>query len=425
LIFLVTAAVAYGVALDHLGDWIGLLSLQTRGSQGVAAYSVFILAMLILWRVAMFGPAQRQWRRVWARCASLVLVLIAALVLYPVGYVYWRMATPPAIPIVSTIESTGYAEIAALGRSLETIYIPEAKDGPDLHADFAAAHHTLIDKVRTALAKPVVVPIRYTEDYGDTDFDSIQGKRELARALAALARDAENRGARREAIDICCDIMTLGRAISDGQIIHFLVGNAIEGIGLDPLRRMRDSLTFGEREYLIAKLCESNNADRNLAACMDRERVGMMHAYGWRGRFQVIVQDWNGARAHNDRLLRNSLRRRLAFIRTLATTLAIDSFREATGELPASLDQLTPNYWCRALDDPFSSRPLVYKRTSKDHYLLYSVGYNRVDDGGVLVLNDGQVVPVTDGPPTLPESWLGIDLDEGDLFLDQWDWEED
>jgi hypothetical protein len=35
--------------------------------------------------------------------------------------------------------------------------------------------------------------------------------------------------------------------------------------------------------------------------------------------------------------------------------------------------------------DPYSDRPLVYRRTD-DGYLLYSVGSNRVDDGGQRVL---------------------------------------
>jgi hypothetical protein len=32
--------------------------------------------------------------------------------------------------------------------------------------------------------------------------------------------------------------------------------------------------------------------------------------------------------------------------------------------------------------DPFSDKPLVYRRTDDD-FILYSVGYNFVDDGGV------------------------------------------
>jgi hypothetical protein len=32
--------------------------------------------------------------------------------------------------------------------------------------------------------------------------------------------------------------------------------------------------------------------------------------------------------------------------------------------------------------DPFSDKPLVYRRTDDD-FILYSVGYNFIDDGGV------------------------------------------
>ena len=40
-----------------------------------------------------------------------------------------------------------------------------------------------------------------------------------------------------------------------------------------------------------------------------------------------------------------------------------------------------PDYLSQVPIDPYSGRPLIYRRTAEG-YLLYSVGSNRVDDGG-------------------------------------------
>jgi hypothetical protein len=66
-------------------------------------------------------------------------------------------------------------------------------------------------------------------------------------------------------------------------------------------------------------------------------------------------------------------------LRLLYTALLLEAYRKARGRYPASLNELGNSPY---LTDPFSSKPFVY-RSQGQRYVLYSVGPNSIDDGGM------------------------------------------
>jgi hypothetical protein len=76
----------------------------------------------------------------------------------------------------------------------------------------------------------------------------------------------------------------------------------------------------------------------------------------------------------------------------LITTLAIIRFKQSTGDYPENLEGLVAaGYLKKIPSDPFSDKPLVYKKTD-GNFILYSVGFNFIDDGGQSGKDDkGQV----------------------------------
>ena len=80
--------------------------------------------------------------------------------------------------------------------------------------------------------------------------------------------------------------------------------------------------------------------------------------------------------------------------------IALERYRLAHGEFPESLDALAPQFMEKVPHDIINGQPLHYRRTSDGQFVLYSVGWNETDDGGVVVLKKGKT---TD-----------IDRDEGD-----------
>jgi hypothetical protein len=80
----------------------------------------------------------------------------------------------------------------------------------------------------------------------------------------------------------------------------------------------------------------------------------------------------------------------LADRRGLPVLLAIEDFRLRRGQLPDSLQQLVPEFIPSIPADPWvENGTLLYKRTdpaADEHrrsYILYFVGSDAVDDGGV------------------------------------------
>jgi hypothetical protein len=62
---------------------------------------------------------------------------------------------------------------------------------------------------------------------------------------------------------------------------------------------------------------------------------------------------------------------------------ALERYHLAHGRFPETLDELTPRYIATVPNDLMSGQPFHYRRTEDGWFLLYSVGPNGRDDGGV------------------------------------------
>jgi hypothetical protein len=105
---------------------------------------------------------------------------------------------------------------------------------------------------------------------------------------------------------------------------------------------------------------------------------------------------------------------RIAYTQTSANlarvAIALERYRLAHGEYPESLDVLAPQFIAKVPHDVIGGQPLKYRRTSdpssqssdaaSGQFVLYSVGWNERDDGGVVVFEKG--------------STPGVDINEGD-----------
>ena len=62
---------------------------------------------------------------------------------------------------------------------------------------------------------------------------------------------------------------------------------------------------------------------------------------------------------------------------------ALERYRLAHGEYPGTLDALVPQFIEKLPHDIIGGKPLIYRPTANGKFLLYSVGWNETDDGGV------------------------------------------
>ncbi len=82
------------------------------------------------------------------------------------------------------------------------------------------------------------------------------------------------------------------------------------------------------------------------------------------------------------------------------TAIALERYRLAHGEYPESLDALAPQFIAQVPHDVIGGQPLKYRRTNDGQFVLYSIGWNETDDGGVVMLSKGNTP--------------GVDINQGD-----------
>jgi type II secretory pathway pseudopilin PulG len=87
--------------------------------------------------------------------------------------------------------------------------------------------------------------------------------------------------------------------------------------------------------------------------------------------------------------------------------IALERYRLAHGDYPESLDALAPQFIKTIPHDIINGQPLHYRRESNGQFVLYSVGWNETDDGGVV---ETKVVGVTDRKSQTPI----LDISQGD-----------
>ena len=77
-----------------------------------------------------------------------------------------------------------------------------------------------------------------------------------------------------------------------------------------------------------------------------------------------------------------------AYNQTLANqaqiVCALERFKLAHGNYPATLSELMPEFIEKIPHDIVGGEPLHYQRTADGKFLLYSIGWNETDDGGVI-----------------------------------------
>jgi hypothetical protein len=82
--------------------------------------------------------------------------------------------------------------------------------------------------------------------------------------------------------------------------------------------------------------------------------------------------------------------RHQTWINEARLAIALERFRMRNDRLPDALSALVPDYLDALPPDIVTGEPLRYRRLTEDHFLIWSVGWNEVDEDGAV--GDGQDV---------------------------------
>jgi hypothetical protein len=78
-----------------------------------------------------------------------------------------------------------------------------------------------------------------------------------------------------------------------------------------------------------------------------------------------------------------NIARTQAFLNQAQIVCALERYRKARGQFPETLPQLVPQFIDKLPHDVITGGPLQYRRSDEGKFVLYSVGWNEKDNGGV------------------------------------------
>jgi hypothetical protein len=227
----------------------------------------------------------------------------------------------------------------------------------------------------------------------------IRGLRELARAFAAEGQKALLDGDTRRAVTCGLDALQLVRAASHGGLgIDYLMGLGICYGSVSFLRDANESAPLEDCKYVLNNLPNIREEMDRPEDLSTREKHFMRQINGLYFTF-VTDQMFSNNRAEFEEQLKESLNIAEARIELLRLHFAIRAFQLTEQRLPKTLEELEGRVLKTIPNDPLGHSGFVYQ-PGKDRYVLYSVGVNGIDDGGV---DDER------------------DRDHGDLFLESRD----
>jgi hypothetical protein len=226
--------------------------------------------------------------------------------------------------------------------------------------------------------------------------DEIDGFRSIARGFSAAVGLATREGDFDQAAAIALDSIRFGFNIGrGGLLIDTLVGYACASYGYFDLFELRKQLSPEICLQIAGHLRAIESSLEPMEDISYRDKVWTQRVFGWGAHLIQIIQDTGLPMESNwitdawDSYDEISDRNR-AVLRLLEMHFALRVWHAQFDDWPASLDLLVPEYLPTVPLDPLSTegKPLQYRLTD-DGYLLYSVGMNRTDEGGLPPDDDG------------------------------------
>ena len=323
------------------------------------------------------------------RVAKLAAGLLSLLILLPPLVAFCVLAvSAPDPPETVLPDPNGYQDLVAAAKVFELAGVDNLDMALDtatrqqLQAFVASCGHAF-NTARVGLARECRVPIGYSvaEDW-DTHFelDSLLG---LARAFRAEGKLAELEGRPADAVESYLDMIRLGRVGTRGGVLvnDWVVGRTFEAMGLHELTELRESLAPEECSDLMDALQTLDANWEPLDDVLARQQLWVWIVLDWKWQLMHKLRTINASQQEPDPYLQWIGKDLQARFRLLICGLALRSYCVENGEPPERLADLVPDYLPEVPLDPFSGKPLVYRREATGH-VLYSVGLDGQDDGG-------------------------------------------
>ncbi len=327
-------------------------------------------------------------RRSWSTSFLLARTTIFAFLVLAMGFIYVAMFNRPTWPVEQWPEKNERDALLALLERSELQH-PRRQLWKDVAApngkSYSQSVLRLFEELDALLQRDQISMFDSRTDrphYGKLSepYGSVS---RLGYALYAQTKADWAEGRNDEAVQHSILSMRLGRTLQyRGTFFGIVTASVVEANAQHHLAKHRSELNCLQIQRLESFLkCLATSAV-SPESIIQHELVFNEKAGGWRERLHNIMRSLTGidvSEHQNDFVFILSHRDvRLALLRT---DLAIRCYQQTHGRWPDRLEDLVPEAFESLPLDPFSNRPLVYRK-SGESFLLYSVGQDGIDDGG-------------------------------------------
>jgi hypothetical protein len=364
--------------------------LLLEGALVVAIAAAVILASVV---------AQRNVAAAWRVTAAVAGLVFAAVILLPTAKVYWSMwsQTPREMSIAKfDAPNNHFGEIRELSKQVvaldpNPVTYSLAGSAPNWHqtetwrpTPATPKLEALYGEVFRLLDGPNAVPYDPATDataaYDRLKGGEIQLWRMLCRSLQAEAKLAATGGDHDRAADFAAAIVRLSDMLGRGGMnVDSLVSLGLRRVGYQELHEISGQLSSQKLREVQQSLQKSIAEREDSAARRARNADFNERIYGWH-MWLENVQHFGMDPDSETRAETMHLQLDLMINLLLQAELAVRRFTIDEGRLPRNLDELVPRYATTMPADSYS-QPLRY-RIEGDGYVLYSIGWDRRDDGG-------------------------------------------
>jgi len=323
--------------------------------------------------------ASAKLQRVPQRFRKLLLALVILAALVVVAMLAFTNVRPPPRPPLPI--PNGYDDFLTAGAVITGNLGNYSTIDQDALRDLVAANAEPLRLLRLGLSRRCSVPTEAALTNYPALMNSLAGFKGLALLLAAEGRLAELEKRPADAASSYVDAIQLGNEMSRGGfIINRLVGVACAAIGSRPLAKLLPGLTCELARPLIVRLEQIDAQGVTWDEVLQNENDYTRHElHKSANPIRWVTAWWQSRLPRKKWEARHNIE--VAHIRLLMTELSLRCYQAGQGRAPTSLEQLVPNYLQSVPLDPFSGQTLVY-RSQGTNWLLYSLGTDRVDDGG-------------------------------------------
>jgi hypothetical protein len=341
----------------------------------VCVHGVLVAAYLGLWRTCMGHQRMDNHKilRASLRCGFACTIVVPLVCVY---YSVTKTITPPTLSLPSP---NGYD---LLMEASEAVLAWDLVNNDEVTAEqrrqFVDQNSQAFELAASAIDVPSQVPVDYASM--ETRVWRQGDRQSIFQAMLIRAHSYSDARQVDETLRVLLDVIRLvEQSETGGLVLDRLTSIATQNEVSQQLEQLVSELTPNQCRMALEALTDHDARAEPLEGFLIRDRILCAASGDWRLKLHELVDGLSG---RTRKLIQRAENRYRGRIRVLICDLAIQRFMTERPSRITRLDELVPQYLPRLPRDPYATTE-IRLAIHPDRYVLYCLGPNGRDDGGI------------------------------------------